>query len=158
MKTVIFIEIKGVIHFKCDSFWSMSQRPDHAKVYSSDGIDDLKSWLQSVLPTNIYKDKMDYVRDRYHGSKLGYFSPDEILYKNSFILKDETLVEDLGPPKYLWKIEMNDTSEWIITKEDLSDKPSIYVDRESLGRFIDYRQFNRDEVIDSLLKEKDSDI
>lgn len=155
MKAVIFVETKedGIL-FKCDTLWSKSDKPRNAKVYS-DKPTELKGWLQSVLPHNIYKDMVDKVKERYDGAKLGYFTPDENLFKNAYILNDDVCIEDLGKPTYLWTIKMNDVSDWVIKREHEKDKPSIDVDTESLGEFIDYKQSHRDEIISNVLNEKD---
>lgn len=157
MKAVIFVETKEGIQFKCDTFWSKSARPDRAKVYSDDP-NQLKSWLQCVLPHTIYKNRLEKVRETYDGAKLGYFIPSENLFKNSFILNDGVSIEELGRPTYLWSIKMNDVSEWVIKKEHPDEKDSedtVDVETESLGEFIDYKQTRRDEVIGDILKEKD---
>jgi len=157
MKAVIFIESNEGIQFKCDTFWSKSEKPKNAKVYS-DNPNELKGWLQSVLPHSIYKDKMEYVRDKYQGAKLGYFTPDETLFETGYNLKSYITTDQLGKPTYLWTIEMNDISDWIIKKEHKDDdRVSIDVDSSSLGRFIDYKQTHRDELLKELLKAKESD-
>lgn len=157
MKAVIFIESNEGIQFKCDTFWSKSEKPKNAKVYS-DNPNELKGWLQSVLPHSIYKDKMEYVRDKYQGAKLGYFTPDETLFESNYNLKSYITTDQLGKPTYLWTIEMNDISDWIIKKEhNDDDRVSIDVDSSSLGRFIDYKQTHRDELLKEILKEKESD-
>lgn len=157
MKAVIFIESNEGIQFKCDTFWSKSEKPKNAKVYS-DNPNELKNWLQSVLPHSIYKDKMEYVRDKYQGAKLGYFTPDETLFESEYNLKSYITTDQLGKPTYLWTIEMNDISDWIIKKEHKDDdRVSIDVDSSSLGRFIDYKQTHRDELLKEILKEKESD-
>jgi len=157
MKAVIFIESNEGIQFKCDTFWSKSEKPKNAKVYS-DNPNELKGWLQSVLPHSIYKDKMEYVRDKYQGAKLGYFTPDETLFESDYNLKSYITTDQLGKPTYLWTIEMNDISDWIIKKEHKDDdRVSIDVDSSSLGRFIDYKQTHRDELLKEILKEKESD-
>lgn len=161
MRAVIFIETKNGLFFKCDSFWSQSERPDHAKVYSNDSLSELKGWLQSVLPYNVYKDRIDFVKDKYDGAKLGYFTPTEDLYRDSYCLKAGTEVKDLGKPIYLWIIKMNDVSDWVIKKETPADpkdpksKDSIDFDSKSLGEFIDYKQSHRDEVIGDILKDSE---
>jgi len=157
MKAVIFIESNEGIQFKCDTFWGKSEKPKNAKVYS-DNPNELKGWLQSVLPHSIYKDKMEYVRDKYQGAKLGYFTPDETLFESDYNLKSYITTDQLGKPTYLWTIEMNDISDWIIKKEHKDDdRVSIDVDSSSLGRFIDYKQTHRDELLKEILKEKESD-
>ena len=159
MKAVIFIESKEEgIQFKCDTFWSKSDKPRNAKVYS-DNLNSLKDWLQSVLPHNIYVDKMEYTMNKYQGARLGYFTPDDSLYESGYSLKDDVKVEDLGNPIYLWSIEMNDISNWILKnkKVDRDGRESFDVESNSLGEFIDYKQIHRDELLKEILKEKESD-
>ncbi len=157
MKAVIFIESKEGIQFKCDTFWSKSEKPRNAKVYS-DNPKELKGWLQSVLPHSIYKNKMEYVLDKYQGAKLGYFTPDEDLFESQYNLKSEVTIEQLGKPTYLWTIKMNDISDWVIKKEHKDgESTTVDVDSKSLGDFIDYIQTHRDELIQEILKEKESD-
>jgi hypothetical protein len=157
MKAVIFIETKEGIQFKCDTFWSKSEKPKNAKIYS-DNPTELKGWLQSVLPHTIYKNRLEYVRDKYQGAKLGYFTPDETLFESPYNLKSYITTDQLGKPTYLWSIKMNDISEWVIKKEHPDEKDeevTVDVETESLGEFIDYKQTQRDKIISDVLKEKD---
>lgn len=160
MKAVIFVETKenGVL-FKCDTFWSKSEKPRNAKVYSDDPT-QLKGWLQSVLPHNVYKDLLNEVKDRYDGAKLGYFIPKEELYENQYCLKGDVTIEDLGKPTYLWSIKMNEVSDWVIKRDNICNekgRESIDFDSKSLGTFIDYIQTHRDDIINEVLKEKESE-
>ena len=158
MRAVLFIEIEGVKYFKCDTFWSKSENPRNAKVYSNDRMSELEGWLQSVFPHNIYVDMIETIYNRYNNAKLGYFTPDESLYENQFILKEGTKVEDLGSPTYLWTIKMNPISEWKLEyREDKGERKSADVKEKSLGVFLDYKKEHRDEVINTILKEKESE-
>jgi hypothetical protein len=159
MKAVIFVETKEGIEFKCDTFWSKSSKPRHAKVYS-DNPNELKGWLQSILPSNIYKDRIEYVNDKYQGAKLGYFTPDDNLFEGPYNLKDDLTIDQLGKPKYLWSIEMNEVSDWIIKRDNISNekgRESVDFDSSSLGRFVDYKQTHRNDIISEVLKEKESE-
>lgn len=159
MRAVLFVEIKGVKYFKCDTFWSKSENPRNAKIYSNDRMSELKDWLQSIFPYNIYENMFEAVYEKYNNAKLGYFTPDESLYENSFILKEGTKVEDLGDPKYLWVIKMNPISEWKLEyrNEKEGERRSANVMEDSLGTFLDYTEEHRDEVISDILKEKESE-
>jgi len=160
MKAVIFVETSDKkVLFKCDTFWSKSENPRDAKIYS-DNPSELKGWLQSVMPHNIYKDMLEKVKDRYDGANLGYFIPKDELFENSFCLKDGVVLSDLGKPTYLWSIKMNSVSDWVITKEhkgDKDEKESVDVDNKSLCEFLDYRSAHRDEILREVLKEKESE-
>ena len=158
MRAVLFVEIDGVKYFKCDTFWSKSENPRNAKIYSNDDMSNLKDWLQSVFPYNIYVDMFESVYNRYNGAKLGYFIPDESLYENSFILKDGTKVEDLGKPVYLWVIKMKPVSEWELEyrNEKGGERESANV-KGKLGIFLDYKEEHRDNVINDILNKKESE-
>jgi hypothetical protein len=162
MKSVIFVETKNEgIMFKCDTFWSKSENPRHAKVYSNSSTKELKGWLQSVLPSHVYTDMIEKTKDKYDKANLGYFTPDENLFENQYYLKKDVSIKDLGKAKYLYTIQMNDTSKWIIKKEHKSKKEgerdSVNLDTKSIGYFIDYKQCHRDDIINEVLKEKESE-
>jgi hypothetical protein len=159
MKVVIFVETKEGILFKCDTFWSKSDEPKHAKVYSNNNLSDLKGWLQTILPSNVYTDMIEYARNKYDGAKLGYFIPDESLYRNQFCLKEDVLIKDLGKPIYLWTVKMNDVSEWVVKEvhEPKDGRSTTDFYTSSMGEFIDYIQTQRDETINNVLNKKDSD-
>ena len=72
MRAVLFVEIKGVKYFKCDTFWSKSENPRNTKIYSNDRMSELKDWLQSIFPYNIYEDMFEAVYEKYNNAKLGY--------------------------------------------------------------------------------------
>jgi hypothetical protein len=159
MKAVIFVETKEGVLFKCDTFWSKSEKPRNAKVYSDDPS-QLKDWLQSIMPHNIYKDMIEKVKLRYDGAKLGYFTPNVDLFDGSYSLKEGVSVEDLGNPTYLWYIKMNEISNWIIKRDNISSedgRESVDFESKSLCEFIDYKQTHREEILNEVLKEKESD-
>lgn len=163
MRTVIFVETKFGLYFKCDTFWSQSEKPENAKIYS-DNMPELKNWLQSILPSNIYEDRIEYVKDKYDGAKLGYFTiKNDVLFEGAYRLKDGTEIKDLGKPNYLWIIKMNDISNWVIKSrrpgktENKTDRESIDVDPKSLGYFLDYKETHRNDVLNDVLNEKESE-
>lgn len=157
MKAVLFMETKkGEILFKCDTFWSQSDKPSNAKVHSDDSYQDLKRWLQAVLPSNIYTDKVQHVIDKYDGGKLGYFTPNEDLFESNFSLKKDVDVSQLGKPTYMWVIKLRDFSEWNC-KANKYDSDRKSIDVNDIGEFIDYRVEHRDEILSDILNEKESE-
>ncbi len=162
MRALLFVEMGGKKHFKCDTFWSKSQDPTQAKVYSDDSISSLNDWLHPVIHGYIFKDGETieqsitkwkiWVRS-YDDAKLGYFTVKDDLLKNQFCIKDGVQIEDLGNPIYLWQISLKDESNWVIN----SKNSSVSADLETVREFIDYKQIHRDEAIDDILKEKESE-
>lgn len=154
MKAVLFMETKkGEILFKCDTFWSQSDKPSNAKVHSDDSYQDLKRWLQAVLPSNIHTDKVHHVIDKYDGCKLGYFTPSEDLFESNFSLKKDVGVSQLGKPTYMWVIKLRDFSEWDC-KPNKYDENRKSIDVDNIGEFMDYRVEHRDEILSDILKKE----
>lgn len=165
MKAIIFVEIDGVKYFKCDTFWSMSPEPHHAKIYSDDNRDQLFKWLSPCVQTHVWtsrKNEEDIKKlvtewkstlKKYNNANLGYFIPKDDLYKNQYCLKDETKLDTLGECRYLWTIKIKDENEF---KEIERSETMIKYDEESIREFIDYTQVHRDEIIGNILNEKDT--
>jgi hypothetical protein len=158
MKALLFVEIDGKKYFKCDTFWSQSFNPEHAKIYSDDSS-QLKGWLQSAIHGYIYKSKDKTLEGsieewkiwikKHEGAKLGYLPiSNQDLFKNAFSLKEGTKVEDLNKPVYLWMIRLKDESEWTLKS---SDEKSADYDLYTVRYFDEYKQFHRDEIIGELL-------
>lgn len=159
MRTLLFVEIKGKKHFKCDTFWSKSTKVKDAKVYNSENsIDGLKKLLHPVI-SGFYKSDDETIEQateeykiwvaQYEGAKLGYFRVSVGMLKDVYSMKDVE-VEYLGTPIYLWTISLRDSSEWKIKV----DYPTLNM--ETVADFIDYKQFHRNEIIGDILK-KESD-
>lgn len=122
MKAILFLKTKdGQYLFKGDSFWSKGVDPDFAKVYSNDSITEVERWLKNgVFPWNIYSDKIQTVINRYSDGILGYFTPSDDMFKDSYSIKDGATIEDLGDPKLLYIVKVRPFSDWIIEKEEES--------------------------------------
>jgi hypothetical protein len=157
MRTLLFVEIKGKKHFKCDTFWSKSTKVKDAKVYSEDSIDGLKKLLHPVI-SGFYKSDNETIEQamekfktwvaQYEDAKLGYFRVNDGMLKDTYSMKDVE-VEYLGPPIYLWTTSIRDSSGW---KMKVQDYPAL--DMETVADFIDYKQFHRDELIGDILKKE----
>ena len=77
MKALIFIETKGQIDYKCDTFWSRSNKISDAKIYNDDSQDQIDRWItpfdyniEKLLEKNL--DNSDKIIDIYNNCKMGY--------------------------------------------------------------------------------------
>lgn len=102
MRALIFIQTNdGVVHYKCDTFWSTSPKVKHAKVYSSDNQKNVDDWITPFdynikLTLEKKPELLQEILDKYDGCKMGYRNVDDsILTNNGSCVKEDTTDEQL---------------------------------------------------------------
>jgi len=113
MKALIFIETKGQIDYKCDTFWSRSNKISDAKIYNDDSQDQIDRWItpfdyniEKLLEKNL--DNSDKIIDIYNNCKMGYrIIKNEFLDSSGFSAKSGTEEKDLGPLIYTHQVIIN---------------------------------------------------
>jgi hypothetical protein len=113
MKALIFIENKGQIDYKCDTFWSRSNKISDAKIYNDDSQDQIDRWItpfdysiEKLLEKNL--DNSDKIIDIYNNCKMGYrIIKNEFLDSSGFSAKSGTEEKDLGPLIYTHQVIIN---------------------------------------------------
>ncbi len=129
MKALIFIQTNdGKIYYKCDTFWSKSDKINYAKIYRDDNQDEIDKWITSY-DYNIHEylkknpDKMNDIIESYHNCKMGYRTVNDSFLKDEFTLKEDIKDKDLGELIYTHQIHINGL-----------DRPSIFDIRKTIIR------------------------
>lgn|SRR5574343_180485 len=170
MKGILFTEIDGIKWFKCDTFWSKSEKLRNAKIYSSlshDNIQEFERLLKPVIPSYYLKndlespeDSINNYRDRIielNGSILGYYPLDDNVLEDTYRIKEGINIDDLGKPNYLWIVEINE-SKIKESKESESNLTKSYptqlvnFDTKIFTTYVDYKSINRKNIINNILK------
>lgn len=108
MRAIYFIEVKGVKYYKCDTFWSKSDKYTHAKIHNDTKHDQdrfFESLIYGFKPYNTDElNDEEYERIKnYEGSLYGYQTIlDPETPETRFSLKEGA---NLSEPIYLRKID-----------------------------------------------------
>lgn len=126
MNAVYFIEKNGVKYYKCDTFWSKSDKIENAKIHNDSENDQerfLKSLLYSLDRGDVSEDIINFFQD----TKYGYrkFKGSEV---DGFSLKKDAQISEPIYLKYITNVS-----------KDGYD-------------IIDYKQILRDEKINKIMK------
>lgn len=168
MRGILFAEIDGIKFFKCDTFWSKSEKIRNAKIYSSlnhDNIQEFERLLKPVIPSyHLKEDDLELIEDsikkykdriiKLNGSILGYYLLDDNMLENAYRIKEGISIDDLGKPNYLWVVKINESN--IEKSKKVESNKSLLINFETsvFVTYIDYRNINRENVIDDILKQK----
>jgi hypothetical protein len=134
MKAIYFIETKeGRRLYKTDTFWSKSDKIEHAKIHN-DSLEDQKRFLVALdslrYNKDITNDDFKFFEDRYVGGKYGY----------QVLLETENNSEIMWNPKPDTKL-----SDPIYLTEILS------LDRDGKMNYIEIEAYKRDKQIEKIL-------
>lgn len=132
---VYFIEKNGIKRYKCDTAWTLSENPEHAKVHTPDHERLFGSYLSTMkFFADVNDQDLEYLKNKIIGNILGYSTFSEDQLKNKVSLKKGCIF-------------MNTRYLYIITDVQELDK-IIYED---------YRITDRDNKIKSITNEKHVD-
>lgn len=110
MKILLFIKANdGNIYYKCDTFWTISQKLNNAKVYTlkdDKEIDKLLTSFDYNIKYTIQKDpeKEKTTINMYNGAKMGYRYVDESLLTNGGYTVPQEVEDKIGELIYTHKI------------------------------------------------------
>jgi len=130
MNAVYFIEKNGVKYYKCDTFWSKSDKIENAKIHNDSENDQerfLKSLLYSLDRGDVRGDVSEDIINFFQDTKYGYrkFKESEV---DGFSLKKDAQISEPIYLKYITNVS-----------KDGYD-------------IIDYKQILRDEKINKIMK------
>lgn len=113
MRALIFIQTNDdKIYYKCDTFWSKSDKVKYAKIYRDSNQSEIDGWI-TPYDYNIHEylkrspEKLDEVMNLYHGCKMGYRTVNDKLMDGDFRLKEDVLESDLGELVYTHQVHIN---------------------------------------------------